>query len=494
VKKQPIGIRAAALALTAALSLWPALAQAASGSATLTIQQVEIKKRTGWVSDSLTARAWLNVVGNSGAPFTSLSKDTLKVYEPGSSSSQKILRVDTLENMQTGAAIVLVVQASGAWLGIQEDVKKIVSAFINSLGEKDQIAVVDYAEQAELIAPFSADKGEVAGKAAKIKADGKSYLLYDGLAQAASLFTNSAGGKGGEKAATALPSAKAIIVISDGRDNGSGSSLEQVINEAKKRKVPIHAVGHTELDTESLKNLEEITKLTGGSYKAAQSVEDINKGLTSIKDYINHMWVVDWSTDLDHDGKDHKLEIAVEYDGGGPSLRGATTVKTPDYFNWKKLVLITVIVLLLILIALVVYVLTRPKPLPPRFCPVCKREQMPDWEICLFCLKAAKARLSVQKGAQKGKLYPLVGKVVSIGSGPETNIRLMDGAISGKHAGVAIDGNKFEIVDLNSKNGVLVNGKKTPRRFLRNGDIVTLGMTELKFESTVDTGGDEDGD
>src|SRR5436190_13747268 len=98
----------------------------------------------------------------------------------------------------------------------------------------------------------------------------------------------------------------------------------------------------------------------------------------------------------------------------------------------------------------------------------------------------------VQKGAQKGKLYPLVGKIVNIGSGPENGVRLMDGSVSGKHAGIAVDDTKFEIVDLGSKNGVLVNGKKTPRRFLRNGDIITLGMTELKFESTVKS--DEDGD
>ncbi|HEX4385647.1 MAG TPA: FHA domain-containing protein, partial [Myxococcales bacterium] len=61
-------------------------------------------------------------------------------------------------------------------------------------------------------------------------------------------------------------------------------------------------------------------------------------------------------------------------------------------------------------------------------------------------------------------------------------------------AGVAIDDNKFEIVDLNSKNGVLVNGKKTPRRFLRNGDIITLGMTEFKFESSVSAPDDETSD
>ena len=95
------------------------------------------------------------------------------------------------------------------------------------------------------------------------------------------------------------------------------------------------------------------------------------------------------------------------------------------------------------------------------------------------------------EGAAKGKTYPLVGKVVSMGSGPENSVRIMDGAVSGKHAGIAVDGNKFEIVDLGSKNGVLVNGKKTARRFLRNGDIITLGMTEFKFESSVAAPDDE---
>jgi pSer/pThr/pTyr-binding forkhead associated (FHA) protein len=117
---------------------------------------------------------------------------------------------------------------------------------------------------------------------------------------------------------------------------------------------------------------------------------------------------------------------------------------------------------------------------------------MPEWDVCLFCLKSAKARLIMQKGAgPKGKTWPLVGKVVSLGSGPENSIRILDGAVSGKHAGVAIDGNKFEIVDLGSKNGVLVNGKRTPRRFLRNGDVITVGMTEFKFESVVAASDDE---
>ena len=454
----------------------------------LAVQQVQMEKGT-WPR-SMRARAWVNVVGASGSPIQGLGPDIFRVYEGGNSSSSKITKVETLESLGTGASIVLVIQASGAMEPICEELKKSASAFVNGLGEKDHVAAVDYAESAETIAPFSAEKGEVAGKVGKMTCTGKSFLLYDGLAQAVSLF---AGNPGKGQQGGALPAPKAIIVIADGRDNGSATDVEKVVSDANKRRIPIHAVGHSELDQDSLAGLEQIARRTGGTYRAAPTVEDINKGLTVIKDYINKAYVLDWKTELDHDGKEHKVEVAMESDSG-PGLKGSLMVRTPDYFDWMRLAAWVVGILLLVIVGGAIYVLTRPKPPPQRFCFVCKRAQMPEWDVCLFCLKSAKARLLVQKGMNKGKTYPLVGKVVSLGSGPENNIRILDGAVSGKHAGVSIDDNKFEIVDLGSKNGVLVNGKRTPRRFLRNGDVITLGMTELKFESIVAAGGDEEAD
>jgi len=472
--------------------LWAGLAalcaplSALAAGAQLAIQQVETTQKR-WPH----ARAYVNVIGASGSPIQGLSQDLFRVYEGGRSDSSKIEKVDSLEAAQTGASIVLVIQASGAMLPVQEDLKKAVTAFVNGLSEKDQVAVVDYGETAEVVAPFSEDKGDVAGKAAKITFTGRSFLLYDGLAQAIQLFAaGSAPGKGG--APSLLPVPKALVVISDGRDNGSATDVEKVISDAGKRRIPIHAVGHSELDQDSLANLEVISRRTGGTYRPAATVEDINKSLTVIKDYINKMYVLQWKTRLPHDGKDHRVEIAMENEGSSTSLKSSILVRTPDFTDWLRIGIIAAVVLLVVVGGIAIYLVTRPKPPPTRFCPVCKRAQMPEWDVCLFCLKSAKARLIMQKGAgPKGKTWPLVGKVVSLGSGPENSIRILDGAVSGKHAGVAIDGNKFEIVDLGSKNGVLVNGKKTPRRFLRNGDVITLGMTEFKFESAVAAADDE---
>src|SRR5207245_9003720 len=129
------------------------------------------------------------------------------------------------------------------------------------------------AEPAEIDAPFSDEKGVVAGKAAKITFTGRSFLLYDGLAQAIQLYAAAASpGKGG--AQTLLPAAKAIIVISDGRDNGSATDVEKVISDAAKRHIPIHGIGNSQLDQDSLSNLETLARRTGGTYKAAVQTDD----------------------------------------------------------------------------------------------------------------------------------------------------------------------------------------------------------------------------
>lgn len=419
-------------------------------------------------------RAYVTLVGNTGAPITGLSKENFKVYELKTNEVEPT-KVQSLDQAQAGLAVAVVLQTSGTMFPVLDDMKKSTGGFITALGEKDQAAIVTYSDKVETLAPMG-DKAAAASAVTKIEAPGSQALLFDGVSSALGLFSG-----------PTLPAARAIIVVSDGTDSGSSADKARIANESKKKRIPIFAIGHSQVGPEGLDGLRElVTASLGGDfgYAEAPGAEDLNKAFLKVKDLIGKQYVVEWKADdIESDKKTYPLEIAVEI--GETKLRGSGEVETPLIKSYTTLIVIGVVVLLLAAIGVLVYIKTRPEPLPIVLCPVCKQQQAPEWEVCLFCLKNAQATVKGTKGPATGKTYPLVGKVVKIGKGPENAIKILDPSVSTNHAGIQIDGTKFEIVDLGSSNGTFVNGKKVQRRFLRNGDMLTLGNSEMKFESKV---------
>lgn len=68
----------------------------------------------------------------------------------------------------------------------------------------------------------------------------------------------------------------------------------------------------------------------------------------------------------------------------------------------------------------------------------------------------------------------------TVGRKPQNDIQLDDPTASGEHAAFLMIQHVY-IEDLNSTNGVLLNGKKVSKRQLEHGDIVRIGRHELKF-------------
>ncbi|MFL5418597.1 MAG: FHA domain-containing protein [Myxococcales bacterium] len=451
-----------ALALAA---LFPCAALAASPQ--LSVHRVQID-RESWPR----ARAYLSIVSATGGPMPAIGPDFFKVYEAGRRESAKILKVETLEGAGAGTSVVVVVQASGAMAPVGPDLAQAVSGFIASLGAKDAAACVSFGDGAEIVSPLSFGKDEVARKCGAISFTAKSFLLYDGLVRAIGAFPRD----------ESFPGARAIVLVADGRDNGSTADIETVVGEARKRGIPVHSVGHSEVEQEPLAQLAQISRRTLGTYRAAPDPGDLVPSLAAVHEIIRSEYLLEWKTELPHDGKDHRVEVALQADGN-TLLENAQTVRTPPFVDWLRVAALSAAALLAVLAALALYFSFRRRSVSAAACPVCQKPQEPDWEACLFCLEEASAQLLVQKGLDKGKRFPLVGKSVSVGSGPDNAIRLADGAVSGRHAGVSIDDGRFEIVDLGSRNGVLVNGRRTPRRLLEDGDVITVGLTELKFET-----------
>jgi hypothetical protein len=68
-----------------------------------------------------------------------------------------------------------------------------------------------------------------------------------------------------------------------------------------------------------------------------------------------------------------------------------------------------------------------------------------------------------------------------IGRSKDSDIRMEDPNVSRRHAEVRHEDGAYYLVDLDSTNGVAVNGRRTKRARLSEGDTITIGSTDLVF-------------
>ena len=89
------------------------------------------------------------------------------------------------------------------------------------------------------------------------------------------------------------------------------------------------------------------------------------------------------------------------------------------------------------------------------------------------------------EGGQRTAM-PLSGPLIRIGRHKDNDLRLADSSVHRYHALIqrTLEAD-FVITDLSGENGngVHVNGERTDRARLNDGDVIQLGRAKLKFES-----------
>ncbi len=92
---------------------------------------------------------------------------------------------------------------------------------------------------------------------------------------------------------------------------------------------------------------------------------------------------------------------------------------------------------------------------------------------------AAKVILSMD-GVQI-KEFPLSKERMTIGRKSSNEIVIDNLAVSGEHAAIITILNDSFLEDLNSTNGLVVNGVATKKHFLQNNDLIEIGKHSLKY-------------
>jgi hypothetical protein len=96
-------------------------------------------------------------------------------------------------------------------------------------------------------------------------------------------------------------------------------------------------------------------------------------------------------------------------------------------------------------------------------------------------------RLLVRTSGDTGIVHKL-GRRTAIGRTPDNDLRIDEDFISRRHAVILASAENAIVEDLNSTNGVFVNGVQVTRRELREGDLLTIGKTSFRYVLKPATG------
>ncbi len=93
----------------------------------------------------------------------------------------------------------------------------------------------------------------------------------------------------------------------------------------------------------------------------------------------------------------------------------------------------------------------------------------------------SKGKLVVRAGPAMGTTYHLVEDLSYIGRSPDNHISIPDTSVGKRHCSIRISDKSYLLEDLQSVNGVMVNGQKQLKVHLKDGDAIRLGQTEMQF-------------
>jgi hypothetical protein len=84
-------------------------------------------------------------------------------------------------------------------------------------------------------------------------------------------------------------------------------------------------------------------------------------------------------------------------------------------------------------------------------------------------------------GDDKTREIPLTAASFAIGRHPRNDLVLKDPRISSFHCRIEMEGDKYVILDLKSRNGTLLNTARIDRAVLKPNDIIQLGSTKVSY-------------
>jgi len=321
------------------------------------------------------ARLFVMIFDEAGIPIKGLTKENFRLKVGGEEIVD--FKIESVSATESPLSIVLGVDVSGSMKGKPfAETKRAISRFLDQLDKRDYISLMTFGSRVVFLTDFTSKKYIIREKMQESVPIEKWTHLYDATCEAL------------KKVQRRAPTTKkAIILITDGKDEKSTKSRAESVDKALNTNVPIFAIGFGhKIDREYL---EEIVKVSEGYFLFTPNPDEITKLYDKVLDILKNEYAIRFDflkspgrymANLVLNYQDRAAEVYREFLFNPPGVPViiSETYKTdqkekPARESWIKkitvewLIVIALAILFLIIIFAILWIRSRDKLSERRF-------------------------------------------------------------------------------------------------------------------------------
>src|SRR5580700_11109870 len=194
--------------------------QVPQGSQELVLPTRELRQQPGYEQVTVT------VTEPSGTYVTGLQKGDFKLYMDGQQRPIEFFRQD----LNTPVSVGILVDTSGSMTPKIPQARAAIAEFLHDLNDKDDVFLFAFSSHPFLLQPFTTNHDLVMRRLALLHAYGQT-ALFDVIMQGLQMVQRGRYDK------------KALLVVTDGMDNTSASTVNDVVAQARRMGVLVYSIG-----------------------------------------------------------------------------------------------------------------------------------------------------------------------------------------------------------------------------------------------------------
>ncbi len=271
--------------------------------ALLTVSPAAAQEETGAVfrSDTRLVVLHASVLDKRGNLITDLPKEVFSIYENEAKQAVSMFRREDVP-----VSMGLIVDNSGSMRDKRRQVESAALVLVENSNREDEIFIVNFNDEAYLDVPFTSDAKKMEEGLTRIDSRGGT-AMRDALTMSIDyLVENSKQDK------------KVLLVITDGNDNTSGTTLEKLVHKAQQSEVLVYAVGLLNQEQRrdrkrAQRALKALTTTSGGLAYYPKEVTEVEQICVQVAHEIRNQYVIGYSpTSPALDGSYRRIRVDVK--------------------------------------------------------------------------------------------------------------------------------------------------------------------------------------